>query len=89
MKLTPDGRVTMSIPEAARAYAMASVAAMDTRVAAFDNMYFYNTWRPITAIRNGNEGQGMEALSNWEPFLVTPATPEYPNGHASFGGGHG
>ncbi|KAM3570540.1 hypothetical protein VYU27_007397 [Nannochloropsis oceanica] len=86
VKLTPDGRVTLSIPEAARAYAMASVAAMDTRVAAFDNTYFYNTWRPITAIRTGNEGQDMEASSNWEPFRVTPATPEYPNGHASLGG---
>jgi len=83
---TPDGRLIMSIPEAARAYAMATVAAMDTRVATFDNKYFYNAWRPITAIRNGGPGQGMEAQPGWEPFLVTPAAPEYPNGHSTLGG---
>jgi hypothetical protein len=40
-KLTADS----SVPEAAKAYAVAATAAADTRTASLENRYFYNSWR--------------------------------------------
>ena len=38
--------------------------------------------RPITALRRGGNGGNLsEAQPEWEPFLKTPAHPEYPSGH--------
>lgn len=45
----------------------------------------YNFWRPITAIRNGDQ-DGNEATSRdagWVPLLPTPNFQEYPCGHCT------
>jgi hypothetical protein len=38
-------------------------------------------WRPITAIRVG--GAGVAPDPAWQPFIFTPAHPDYPSGHAA------
>jgi membrane-associated phospholipid phosphatase len=44
----------------------------------------YNTWRPITAIRNANiDGNDDTTVDpGWTPVLTTPAFQEYPSGHS-------
>lgn len=76
----------MGVADAAKAYAMASVAAADSRISLFENKYTYNHWRPITSIRAGNGPANFEVQQDWEPAQVTPAAPEYPSGHSVLGG---
>jgi hypothetical protein len=55
----------------------------DALLAVFDAKYHYNFWRPITAIRNGDQ-DGNEATARdaaWTPFIETPMHPEYPCAH--------
>jgi hypothetical protein len=49
----------------------------------FDAKYHYNFWRPITAIRNGdNDGNDVtEREATWQPIDNTPLHPEYPCAH--------
>ncbi len=46
----------------------------------------YNFWRPITAIRNGEEdgNPATPAEAGWTPLLATPNFSEYPCGHCTF-----
>ena len=80
------GRVTekMDVLEASRVYAMAAVAGLDARVAVMDTKYLYSTWRPVTALPLGN-GVGLPAVPDFTSLLPTPATPEFPSGHAAHG----
>jgi hypothetical protein len=67
----------------ARLFALAEMAAADAYIAVFDAKYAYNFWRPITAIRNGDQhGAGtMIRVADWEPLIDTPLHPEYPCAH--------
>src|SRR5262249_19563089 len=49
----------------------------------FDAKYTYNLWRPITAIRNGDQHATgtMSRVPDWEPLVDTPLHPEYPCAH--------
>src|SRR5215471_14293595 len=44
----------MSVGDSARLMALAAVGLNDALIAVFDAKYYYNFWRPITAIRNGD-----------------------------------
>jgi membrane-associated phospholipid phosphatase len=48
-----------------------------------DGKMTYTFWRPITAIRNGDQdgNDATEREADWEPLLKTPMHPEYPCGH--------
>lgn len=63
---------------------MAVAQAMDDAlVAVFEAKYHYNFWRPITAIRNGDQ-DGNDATvrdPSWLPYIDTPMHPEYPCAH--------
>lgn len=67
----------------ARLYATVAQAMDDALIAVFDAKYHYGFWRPITAIRNGdNDGNGAtERDASWVPFIDTPMHPEYPCAH--------
>jgi hypothetical protein len=55
----------------------------DALIAVFDAKYFYNFWRPVTAIRNGDiDGNDATTLDpGWTPLIPTPMHPEYPCAH--------
>ena len=55
----------------------------DAVIAVFDAKYHYALWRPITAIRNGDQDGNKETDrdSTWAPFIDTPMHPEYPCAH--------
>jgi hypothetical protein len=77
-----------SLSENARIFALVGIAIFDAAVACFDSKYFYDFWRPVTAIHlassDGNDNTDADA--NWAPLVFTPPFPSYPSGHASFGG---
>jgi membrane-associated phospholipid phosphatase len=68
----------------ARFFALVNAAMTDAVIAVWNAKNTYNTWRPITAIRNagidGNDATATDLL--WSPVLTTPAHQEYPSGHS-------
>jgi hypothetical protein len=67
----------------ARLFALVEMAAADAYIGVFDAKYTFNFWRPITAIRNG-DNDGNEATvrqADWVPLVDTPLHPEYPCAH--------
>ena len=72
-----------SVSENARLFALIAMATADAHIAVFDAKYAYNFWRPVTAIRNGNNDHNAltVATPDWLPLLDTPLHPEYPCAH--------
>jgi hypothetical protein len=70
--------------EAARLIGLVQMSQIDAYIASFEGKYYYKTWRPITAIRNG-DSDGVDATvgdADWEPAFSTPPTPDFPSTHA-------
>ena len=71
----------------ARLFALLNMALADSYTAGWDSKYYYNFWRPYTAIRaaatDGN-GNTLEDV-NWEPAEPTPPVPDYPSTHSVLG----
>ncbi len=76
------------IGDSARMYALAETALADAQISCWESKYFYNFWRPITAIRLGDQdgNPATEVDPDWQPLINTPNFPEYPSGHASTSG---
>jgi hypothetical protein len=66
----------------ARLLALVSFAAADSQISIYETKYFYNFWRPITAIHEGDNDGNPWTIgdANWTPFLNTPPYPEYSSG---------
>ena len=75
----------LSISENARLFALLNITAADAAIACWDSKYAYNAWRPISAIRNA-DGVYIPPDPTWQPFLATPAHPEYPSAHNEISG---
>ena len=77
-----------SISENARLFAMLDITLADAAIVAFNAKYTDDFWRPITAIRNGDTDDNDLTIADsaWQPFLATPAFPEYVSGHSTFSG---
>ena len=77
-----------TLAENARTFALIGIAVWDSAVACFETKYHYNLWRPVTAIKAGDDDRNpeTEADPNWETYVETPPFPSYPSGHASIGG---
>jgi hypothetical protein len=73
----------MDVLDSARFMALIAVGITDSIIAVLDAKYHYNFWRPITAIRNGdNDGNpATEREATWQPIANTPMHPEYPCAH--------
>jgi PAP2 superfamily len=74
-----------SLTENAQALALMNMAVNDSLVAAFLNKYFYNLWRPETAIRAGatDGNPKTDPDPSFVPFVTTPCFPSYPSNHGS------
>ena len=79
-----------NVGDAARMFALANTALADAQIACWESKYFYNFWRPITAIRlgaqYGSPGTDTDPNPDWQPLINTPNFPEYPPGHVSVSG---
>jgi hypothetical protein len=83
-----SGNYLNDIGDSARMYALAEAALADAQIACWDSKYFYDFWRPITAIPLGDlDGNPLTAADpSWQPLINTPNFPEYPSGHAAISG---
>jgi len=80
------------VGENARLFALANFAMADAAIAAWKIKFEVNSWRPITAIRQGaNDGNPTTAGDpNWTPLAHTvfgdyTASPSYVSAHAAMG----
>jgi hypothetical protein len=69
----------------ARTLAVLNISLADAVIATFDAKFHHNSWRPITAIRAGDDDGNFATRgdSDWEPLCVTPPFPEYHSTHAA------
>src|SRR6266849_4352172 len=86
----------LDIVENARLFAMTNLAAADGAIGCWNDKYYWQFWRPITAIREADSdgNPATEADPTWLPLfdpatpvfggppLVTPPFPDHPSGHA-------
>ena len=77
-----------SLSENARLFALMNMAMIDTIFTTWESKYYYNFWRPITAIQLADfDGNDLTiADPNWTPLVPTPPYPEYTSGHQSISG---
>lgn len=76
----------MDIDDAAHLFAMGMIVTADAGMGCYDSKFFYEFWRPITAIRNADKDGNPDTTAdpNWSPLLSTPTHPEYPSQHGCF-----
>jgi hypothetical protein len=73
---------TNTLGDNARLLALGTLAIADSFITAWADKILYVFWRPITAIREGeNDGNTRTAGDpTWEPLLNTPNYPDYTSG---------
>jgi hypothetical protein len=78
----------MDAASAAYAYLVLNLAGADAIIAAWEAKFHYGQWRPVTAIRSPADDGNSATIADptWTPLLVTPPFPDYPAGHATYGG---
>ena len=71
----------------ARLFGLVNLALADGYISSFEAKYFYNFWRPVTAIRGGDRDGNprTSADAEWTSFLVNPPIPDNSSGHAVAG----
>ena len=71
----------MSLAECARLFALLNVSLANAYIVNWDAKYHYNFWRPVTAIRNGDQdgNDATERDASWTSLNPQPMHPEYPS----------
>jgi hypothetical protein len=74
----------LDIAANARLFALLSIAQADAAIACWDSKYYFNFWRPVTAIAaaDTDDNPYTDAEPTWAPLAATPPHPEYPAAHA-------
>jgi hypothetical protein len=74
--------------DSARLLALMNLAMADAYIAGFKIRYVYDLWRPVTAIREG-DNDGNDATAGdpaWDSHQNTPAVSDYPSTQSTFSG---
>ena len=74
--------------DSARLLALMYLAMADSYIAGFKIRYVYDSWRPVTAIREGDT-DGNDATAGdptWNSLQNTPAVSDYPSTQSTFSG---
>jgi hypothetical protein len=76
----------MDLVDAAHLLAMGDIVTTDAGIACFDSKFFYQAWRPVTAIRNADKDGNPNTTADpaWQSVLPVPGHPEYPSQHGCF-----
>ena len=71
-----------NVGDSARLFALTYMAVSDAYITSWDSKRYWNFWRPITAIHEGdNDGNAQTAGDpNWQPLITTPNYPDYTSG---------
>ncbi len=76
----------MDLVDAAHLLAIGEIVTTDAGIACYDSKFFYQAWRPITAIRNADKDGNPDTTADptWQSLLPVPGHPEYPSQHGCF-----
>src|SRR5262245_30422486 len=71
-----------NLGDSARLFALVYLAMADADITAWDSKLHYVVWRPITAIREGNNDGNPRTTGDpdWKPLINTPNYPTYTSG---------
>jgi hypothetical protein len=71
----------LGLADSARLLALLNMSLANAYMVNWDAKYTYNFWRPVTAIRNGDQdgNDATERDAGWTSFNPTPMHPEYPS----------
>eukprot|EP00741_Cyanophora_paradoxa_P009690 tig00001600_g9388.t1 len=74
----------MSLRDTAKFFRLVNVALADVSIADKVNKFKFDQWRPVTAIREGvNGNEFIRAQPDWTPLMDTENSQEYPSAHAA------
>jgi hypothetical protein len=78
-----SGDVGLTLVEQARLFAMLNLAGADALINCWDDKAFWSFWRPITAIRTGNDDGNPKTVgdSAWTSLEGNPPYPEHSSGY--------
>ncbi|KAH7112930.1 phosphatidic acid phosphatase type 2/haloperoxidase [Dendryphion nanum] len=83
-------KLAKNVTASAKFYAQLNYALANAAIASWDSKYFYNSWRPVTAIRYPGvylASRRNVSDADWTPLLTpTPNHQDYLSTHATFGG---
>ncbi|MDB5952775.1 MAG: phosphatase family protein, partial [Massilia sp.] len=84
-------RTTANVADAARLMAIIYVGYADAIEACVEAKYFYEAWRPLSAIplADTDNNPATAADPGWTPSVPTPNHPEYPAAHSCSAGALG
>jgi hypothetical protein len=73
----------LTLAEEARLFAMLNLATADSVINCFDDKGFWNFWRPVTAIHEGDNDGNHKTLGDpaWTPLLPAPPYSDHPSGY--------
>jgi hypothetical protein len=71
----------LPLAQSARLFALLNMSLANAYIVNWDAKYTYHFWRPVTAIRNGDQdgNDATERDAGWSSFNPTPMHPEYPS----------
>jgi hypothetical protein len=69
-------------PDHARLLALANLATADAVITSWDSKLYYNFWRPLTAIREGDNDTNHHTVGDptWQSLINNPPYPDYTSG---------
>ena len=72
----------LNIGDSARLFALVNLAMADALITAWDSKVAYASWRPLTAIRLGNDDTNPDTVgdSEWQPLINNPNYPDHTSG---------
>jgi hypothetical protein len=76
----------LGVQDSARLLALMNLAMADTYIAGFKIRYVYDLWRPVTAIREGDNDGNDATVGDltWNSLQNTPAVSDYPSTQSTF-----
>jgi hypothetical protein len=82
------GERGLSLAATARLFGMTSMASADALIGCWDDKDYWSFWRPITAIRDIDDGNpDTVPLATWLPLIAATAPyPDHPSGYNCFAG---
>jgi hypothetical protein len=82
---------SLGVTDSARLFAMLDLSAADAIINTWNDKYYWNFWRPITAIRSTDptwtplfDPSLSMAIGGIGPLLITPPYPDHPSGATAY-----
>jgi len=72
----------LSISDKSRLFALMTLSMADAIITSWDSKVTYTSWRPLTAIRLGDDDTNPDTVGDptWEPLVNTPNYPDHTSG---------